>query len=416
MKKVWVRHATIAADASTAIAAEKIVQARAAVAAAPDERSKHRELARVLALSGQLDELSETLEKWSARDPLDADVISFRADVAARRGDREASLRILGGTLAASALSPADAFTIAQTVGRSYDRLGRPEGCAFHIAAAELRPTDPNAVARAILCERAQGKPASAGPWLAGLKDAQRNLVNASITQIEKETAENAFGDVVVSANWTGGADLDLSVLDPQGRRYGAVTRMKTARVSSATARDHETIALSSSEAGSLVVEIVRASASDTSAPATGTVTIRAFGQTQSFPFTMTGVRTQVGRVDLRWDQELVPLDGTESIDVGGFQTFGGMAPFDRAAAASSLAAVNVQRCASGGQVGTGHVMVTFAPTGRVSDVVVDDANFSGTPAGRCVQTAFFSAIVAPFSGSPVRVGKSFSVGAPLAR
>ena len=55
--------------------------------------------------------------------------------------------------------------------------------------------------------------------------------------------------------------------------------------------------------------------------------------------------------------------------------------------------------------------MVTFAPTGRVSDVAIDDANFSGTPAGRCVQTAFFNAAVAPFNGAPVRFGKSFTLG-----
>ena len=36
---------------------------RAPVAAAPDERSKHRKLAKVLALSGQLDELDEDAQQ-----------------------------------------------------------------------------------------------------------------------------------------------------------------------------------------------------------------------------------------------------------------------------------------------------------------------------------------------------------------
>ena len=52
---------------------------------------------------------------------------------------------------------------------------------------------------------------------------------------------------------------------------------------------------------------------------------------------------------------------------------------------------------------------VDFVPKVRV-EVVVDDANFSGTPAGRCVQTAFFNASMAPFTGPPARVGKSFSL------
>jgi Vault protein inter-alpha-trypsin domain/FecR protein len=408
MKKVFVRHATLTADGAPAVAADKIMQARAAVAAAPDERSKHKELARVLALSGQLDELNETLEKWSERDPLDVDVIIGRADVAARRGDREASLRVLGGALAANALASADAFTIAQAVGRSYDRLGKAEGCAFYVAAAELRPTDPEAVARAITCERGQGRAAAAERWLTGLKDTQRNAVSAALAKLESAKSETASGDIVVSATWTGGADLDIALVDPVGRRAGTVTRMKGARVEGAMARDHETVALASNDAGSFLVEILRANVADGTVPVSGTVNVKAFGQTRSIPFTLTGSRKQVGRVDIRWEAELVPVTET-------FPPLGGGA-FDRAAAASALSNIGVQHCSVSGQVGTGHVTVTFAPTGRVSEVLVDDANFNGTPAGRCVQTAFFSASIAPFSGSPVRVGKSFSLGAPLAR
>ena len=183
---------------------------------------------------------------------------------------------------------------------------------------------------------------------------------------------------------------------------------MKGARVEGATARDHETVALSSNDGGAFLVEVMRANAAEGTIPVSGTVTIKAFGQTQAIPFTLTGARTQVGRVDVRWESELVPVES--DVFVPPPPPFGG-GPFDRGAAASALAGVNVQHCGSAGQVGTGHVMVAFSPTGRVSDVVVDDANFSGTPAGRCVQTAFFSAIIPPFTGAAVRVGKSFSIG-----
>ncbi len=119
-----------------------------------------------------------------------------------------------------------------------------------------------------------------------------------------------------------------------------------------------------------------------------------------------------MGRVDVRWDAELVPVDSDTSFAVPP----PGPGPFDRSASASALASVGLRQCAAIGQVGTGHVMVTFAPTGRVSEVVVDDPSFSGTPAGRCVQAAFFNAAVAPFSGMPVKVGKSFTLGQTLAR
>jgi hypothetical protein len=413
MKKVFVRHATLTADATPAIPAEKVNAARAAVAAAPDERSKHKELAKVLALSGQLDELGETLDKWSERDPLDFDVIVGRADLAARRGNRDASLRILGGALAANALATNDAYIVAQSVARSFERMGRPEGCAFHVAAAEMKPTDPEALMWAISCERQEGRTASADRWLVGLKDTQRDAVTKALSTIETKRTDNVgFGDIIVTANWSGGADLDLALVDPSGRRASAVSRLKGARVESATARDHETLALSSSDGGSFAVEVVRANAPNETQPAnpvSGSVTIKAFGQTKTVPFTLSGARAQLGRVDVRWEQELVPLDGTEDFNNANI-TSSGVAQFDRGAANNALSRISLAHCGNSGQVGTGHATVTFSPSGGVQNVVVDDGSFSGTPAGRCVQTAFFNARIPAFAGAPVRVGKSFTV------
>jgi hypothetical protein len=383
MRKIFVRHASIGTGSpATAITSEKVAQARNAVAASPDERSKHKELARVLAVTGQLEELGEVLEKWSTRDPLDADVILARADLAARKGDREASLRILGGALAANALSVSEAFTLASNVARAHERLGRPERCAFEVAAAELKSTDADAVARAVSCERAMGRPKSADRWLAGLKDVQRTQVSNALAKTDPSKPENAFGDVVVNATWEGGVDLDVTILDPNGRRAGITSRMRGARVEGATARDHENVALSTPDAGPFVVEIARASAADSNVPVSGRLVIKAFGQTQNVPFTLTGARAPVARVDVRWEEQLVALDD---------DSFGqpALVSFDRGAAASALGSISVQHCGSSGQVGTGHATITFSPTGRVQSVVVDDANFAGTPAGRCVQAAW---------------------------
>jgi hypothetical protein len=120
-------------------------------------------------------------------------------------------------------------------------------------------------------------------------------------------------------------------------------------------------------------------------------------------------VRAPVARVDVHWEEQLVPIDDT-SVNA---PTLGS---FDRAAAASSLGAINVQHCGSSGQVGTGHATVTFNAQGRVSNVIVDDANFAGSPAGRCVQAAFFSARAPAFNAQSASIGKSFTIGNPLAR
>lgn len=415
MRKVFVRRASIGTSSpATAVNADKVAQARNAVSASPDERGKHKELARVLAITGQLEELGEVLERWSTRDPLDADVILARADLAARKGDREASLRILGGALSANALSANEAFLLASNVSRAYERLGRPERCAFDVAAAELKSTDTDAVARAVSCERSMGRTKSADRWLGGLKDTQRTAVSNALAKIDPSKPESAFGDVVVNATWDGGVDLDVTILDPNGRRAGVTSRMRGARVEGAMARDHENVALSTPDAGPFVVEIARASAADSNVPVSGRLVIKAFGQTQTVPFTLTGARAPVARVDVHWEEQLVPIDDSASQAEG--SSGNALSPFDRVAASSALSAINVTHCGSTGQVGTGHATVTFNAPGRVSNVIIDDANFAGTPAGRCVQAAFLSARVPAFNSQSASIGKSFTIGNPLAR
>src|SRR5262249_19844323 len=155
MKRVFFRRASISADAPSGVAADKLAAARSSLAGAPDERSKHKELPRLLRMSGQLDELGDVLAKWATRDPLDADGIVARADLVARQGDRDGALRILGGALAAPALSTSDAAALASAVALAHEREGSEGACAFRVAAAELRPSETDLVARAVVCERA---------------------------------------------------------------------------------------------------------------------------------------------------------------------------------------------------------------------------------------------------------------------
>ena len=84
---------------------------------------------------------------------------------------------------------------------------------------------------------------------------------------------------------------------------------------------------------------------------------------------------------------------------------------FDRSAASSALGNVDVQSCKkAGGPTGSGHVNVTFAPTGEVSSAVVDSGPYPGTAVGGCVAGKFRGAHVPAFSGAPVTVGKSFTI------
>lgn len=86
-------------------------------------------------------------------------------------------------------------------------------------------------------------------------------------------------------------------------------------------------------------------------------------------------------------------------------------APFDRGAAQGALGGVNVQSCMkTDGPTGMGHVKVTFAPDGSASAVTLDLGPFAGTAVGTCIEARYRNAHVPPFAGSPVTVGKSFTI------
>jgi hypothetical protein len=337
MKKVWFRRASVGAPAGLPIASEKLVAARAAVTAAPDERSKTKELVRVLAIDGLLDELEDVVHRWSERDPLDADAIAARADLLARRGDREGALRVLGGVAASLKPSAADGAQVESLLALANERAGKPEACAFRVAAAELRPEDADTVARAVACERTSGHATSADRWMGLVKSALRASVTTLAAKYEPTlrgslagplgAPENASsGDIVVDATWdaSAGTDLDVVIIDPQGNRAAWSGRMKSVRVQDPLMRAHESLAFSTAQSGPFTVELVRADESgarpggpvlSSRREVSGQVTVRALGTSTTRPFVVSGARAQVARVDVTWDSKLVAIDGGANCD-----------------------------------------------------------------------------------------------------
>lgn len=88
-----------------------------------------------------------------------------------------------------------------------------------------------------------------------------------------------------------------------------------------------------------------------------------------------------------------------------------GAGNFDRGAAASALASVSIAGCKKpDGPTGSGHVTVTFDPSGSVQSAIIDGGDFPGTPVGGCIAGKYRGAHVPAFTGSPVKVGKSFTL------
>jgi hypothetical protein len=86
--------------------------------------------------------------------------------------------------------------------------------------------------------------------------------------------------------------------------------------------------------------------------------------------------------------------------------------PFDRGAAAASLGATNLSRCAKiAGKPESGRVEITFDPKGHPSMVAVIEGADVTSPASKCVAEEYKKqARVPPFGGAPVHVKKSFSL------
>ena len=76
-----------------------------------------------------------------------------------------------------------------------------------------------------------------------------------------------------------------------------------------------------------------------------------------------------------------------------------------------AAAAVAVQSCKKGdGPVGTGQIVVVFAPNGGAQTATVTGPPFDGTPTGACVAARFRGVRVPPFTGSPFSVSKRFTI------
>ena len=67
----------------------------------------------------------------------------------------------------------------------------------------------------------------------------------------------------------------------------------------------------------------------------------------------------------------------------------------------------------SAGPLGLGHVKITFATTGNVSNADVDVPPFAGTAVGACIANKFLRVSIPAFKYGPVTVGKRFKLCAP---
>jgi hypothetical protein len=309
MHKVFDRHVAFdATNAFVGLNAAKLTVAESALAASPDSRDRTVDLFALYSTTGRVGEAQELTAKWAGRDALDPDALQARADLAARQGDRERAVRILGGL---TDLRPNDR-AIQTRLAELWETAGNPAlACEHRIALADIAPSEPKLVAAAITCARAQGSSDLASVLRLDTSDKVRDAVDKLLAS-PASSKPAVRGDVQISAEWSGGMDLDVALIDAQGKRtswLGSASRA-TLTARDVTSTRSETLELAGLPQGNYVLEVSRAAGRDTGDTARGEVTLRLNGEVKKVPFVLTGARAELGTVRVFFTSHLEPIGG----------------------------------------------------------------------------------------------------------
>ena len=141
MRRIWERLGKIEVPPAELAAATE--ERRKSLSRLVEEQSESRSALRDLYvasfLAGDIEGAGRAAERWAAKDPMDVEALTARADVAAQRGDRELSIRMLGSVVD---MNPAD-YKAQWRLARLHRWAGQPErGCRHALAVAQLRSSD----------------------------------------------------------------------------------------------------------------------------------------------------------------------------------------------------------------------------------------------------------------------------------
>ncbi|HEX6272491.1 MAG TPA: hypothetical protein VFZ53_05610, partial [Polyangiaceae bacterium] len=306
MRRTFERTGEVFVDrfAPRAASSSAIASAELDVERNENRRESVKKLFALLLRAGDIDRAARVSRRWSEKEPLDPDAITARADVLAASGNRTEAIRVLAGVVD---VRPGD-VSAQKRLARLHRWAGEPElGCRYSVAIAEFRASDAALLGEAVRCARAVGDGALADELLANAEAATR----AGAETLLRGAAPNERelrGDLRVEGTWSGGADLDLSLVHPDGHRVswlGAPTRsVITAR--DATSPSTEGLALNNPQAGEYVIEVVRAAGAGR---AVGEVTVTAAGTTRRVPFVLDGTRASIAVASISVRQVLVPVN-----------------------------------------------------------------------------------------------------------
>jgi tetratricopeptide (TPR) repeat protein len=307
MRRIWERKGQIdtseRAPRSASITA--VADAERALAAEPDRRSALRKAYSLYAISGDIGRATNLVERWVNKEPLDPEALTARADLAARRGERELAVRLLGSVVD---VRPDDVAG-QKRLARLYRWSGRADlGCRYAMAIAELRSSDAKLLADAVRCARSLNNARWASDALALVDEKTARLATA-LADTPAPDDSRLVGDLRVEATWFEDADLDLAILHPDGQRVswlGAPTREVIA-ARDVLSHGQEGLSLSGAKPGEYAIEVVRSGTA--TGPVRGEISIHAAGETRRIPFVLDGQRRTLALAEITMVPRLIPVD-----------------------------------------------------------------------------------------------------------
>lgn len=303
MRKVWFREGRVQRDVSLERAMTAVRETEEALRLNPNSRDRHRAFVRALSRAGELERAETAARAWLERDRLDWEALTYLSDAVGRRGDQAQALRLLSGVVD---LEP-DNVILHERMAGAFERAGEDaRACAHRVSLAEVERGDTRVAqdrfAAAERCLTGLRRADVAEQVLSRLTPEMRHFVRQRPTPTSRNSESRA--DLLASANWSGGADLDLSIVTPQGTRISWMGGRRNVVGSNGRNRGEERLGLRRAGAGTYHVEVSRTT-DDTTLPIRGSVRLKVMNETRTFEFEIpvgqATTRVGQGRVVRRW-------------------------------------------------------------------------------------------------------------------
>ncbi|HSN26554.1 MAG TPA: hypothetical protein VLT45_09715, partial [Kofleriaceae bacterium] len=284
MRRVWTRVGAIGSyDGVSSSLTREIANATDALAKNPDSRERHRALVQELSYAGELERARDIANKWLDRDKLDPQALGYIADLMGRDGQRELALRTLDGLVDLHA----DEVALHERMINAYERTGRlAQACSHRIAIASIHEKDTKAAGAAARCLRSLGLASDATIIMNALPDdAARSAAEKAATVMP--AAPRVAGDLVINGAWMNPADLDVSLITPDGTRVSWMGGRGDVVVADSTSTTREELAVRTLRRGAYLIEISRADGA--TGLVRGSLDVSVLGEHRSLPFELTG-------------------------------------------------------------------------------------------------------------------------------